>query len=188
MFFLSFQGSGLVTSSAAGFGGRRPLPVPPSAGQGLPHPQLRKWHRPPTSHSEETPGRPRGEAAKQRASEPLLFTHLSLARASMKIWCIFKSYTAIKWRENAPASVIPSPQGRTGISELIQTKLEPSLHFESRCSGIQLLVVDEPYRLACVAHNILGETPSNLQCTCFFCKCWYTRKKIFLRQVRFSRS
>jgi len=95
----------------------------------------------------------------------------------MKIWCIFKSYTAIKWRENAPASVIPSLQGRTGISELIQTKLEPSLHFESRCSGIQLLVVDEPYPLACVAHNILGETPSNLQCTCFFGKCWYTRKK-----------
>jgi len=62
-----------------------------------------------------------GEAAKQRASEPHLFTHLSLARASMKIWCIFKSYTAIKWRE--------------------------------------LLVVDEPSPLACVAHNIFGESP-----------------------------
>ena len=118
------------------------FPVPAERDQGLPHPQLRKWHRPPTRHSEETPRRPRGEAAKQRASETLLFTHLSLARASMKIWCIFKSYTAIKWRENAPVSVIPSLQGRTGISELIQTKLEPSLHFESRCSGIQLLVVD----------------------------------------------
>ncbi len=55
--------------------------------------------RPPTSHSEETPGRPTGEAAKQRAPEPPVFTHLSLARASMKIWCIFKSDTAIKWRE-----------------------------------------------------------------------------------------
>ena len=85
----------------------------------------RKWHRPTTGHSGETPGRPKGEAAKQRAPEPPLFTHLSLARASMKIWCIFKSDTAIKWRENA-------------------TKLEPSLHFESCFSGIQLLVVDEP--------------------------------------------
>ncbi len=81
--------------------GRAPPPslFPPPADQGLPHPQLRKWHRPPTSHSEETPGRPKGEAAKQRASEPPYFTHLSLARASMKIWCIFKRDTAIKWRE-----------------------------------------------------------------------------------------
>ena len=31
--------------------------------------------------------------------EPPVFTHLSLARASMKIWCIFKCDTAIKWRE-----------------------------------------------------------------------------------------
>ncbi|MEE8621839.1 MAG: hypothetical protein V3T37_07285, partial [Syntrophobacteria bacterium] len=62
-----------------------------------------------------------GEAAKQRAPEPPVFTHLSLARASMKIWCIFKGDTAIKWRE--------------------------------------LLVVDEPSPLACVAHNILRETP-----------------------------
>ena len=77
----------------------------------------------------------------------------------MKIWCIFKSDTAIKWRENAPASVILSLQGRTGISELIQTKLEPSLHFESRCSGIQLLVVVEASPLACAAHSIFGETP-----------------------------
>ena len=43
----------------------------------FPHLQLRKWHRPLTNHSEETPGRPKGEAAKQRASEPPLFTHLS---------------------------------------------------------------------------------------------------------------
>jgi hypothetical protein len=76
----------------------------------------------------------------------------------MKIWCISKSDTAIKWRENAPASLIPSPQGRAGVSELIQTKLEPSLHFESRFSGIQSLVVDELSPLACVTHNILGET------------------------------
>jgi hypothetical protein len=83
----------------------------------------RKWHRPPTGHSGETPGRPKGEAAKQRAPEPPVFTHLSLARASMKIWCIIKNDTAIKWRE--------------------------------------LLVVDEPCPLACVAHSILGETPVN---------------------------
>jgi hypothetical protein len=62
-----------------------------------------------------------GEAAKQRAVEPPVFTHLSLAKASMKIWCIFKSNTAIKWRE--------------------------------------LLVVEEPSPLACVAHNIFGESP-----------------------------
>ncbi len=77
----------------------------------------------------------------------------------MKIWCIFKRDTAIKWRENAPASLLPSPQGRTGVSELIPTKLEPSLHFESCFSGIQLLVVDEASPLACVAHNIFGKTP-----------------------------
>ena len=58
----------------------------------------------------------------------------------MKIWCIVKSDTAIKWRENA-------------------TKLEPSLHFESRFSGIQLLVEDQASPLACVAHNVFGETP-----------------------------
>ncbi len=40
----------------------------------------------------------------------------------MKIWCIFKGDTAIKWRE--------------------------------------LLVVDEPSPVACVAYNILGETPA----------------------------
>ena len=115
------------------------FPVPAERDQGLPHPQLRKWRRPPTSHSEETPGRPRGEAAKQRAPESPVFKRLSLARASMKIWCIFKGDTAIKWRE--------------------------------------LLVVEEPSPLACVAHNIFGETPGNLQCACFFGKCWYTRKK-----------
>ncbi len=103
-----------------GAGEGAPSLFPPSADQGLPHPQLRKWHRPPTSHSDETPGRPKGKAAKQRAPEPPVFTHLSLARASMKIWCIFKGDTAIKWRENAPASVIPSPQRRTGVSELFQ--------------------------------------------------------------------
>ena len=106
----------------AGEGAPSLFPVPAERGQGLPHPQLRKWHRPPTSHSEETPGRPKGAAGKQRALEPPVFTHLSLARASMKIWCFLKRDTAIRWRE--------------------------------------LLVVDEPSPLACVAHNISWKTPS----------------------------
>jgi hypothetical protein len=80
----------------------------------------------------------------------------------MKIWCISKSDTAIKWCENAPASVIPSPQGRTGISELIQTKLEPSLHFESRFSGIQLLVVDEPSPWPVSLITFLGKLLSSI--------------------------
>ena len=124
-FFCRSKAPAWSLQAQLGVGEGAPSLFPPPAGQGLPHPQLRKWHRPPTSHSEATPGRPKGEAAKQRALEPPVFMHLNLARASMKIWCIFKSDTAIKWRENA-------------------TKLEPSLHFESCFSGIQLLVVDEP--------------------------------------------
>ena len=63
----------LQAQLGAGEGAPSLFPVPAERGQGLPHPQLRKWHRPPTSHSEETPGRPKGEAAKQRAPEqPLL--------------------------------------------------------------------------------------------------------------------
>jgi len=89
----------LQAQLGAGEGAPSLFPVPAERGQGLPHPQLRKWHRPPASHSEETPGRPKGEAGKQRAPEPPVFTHLSLDRTSMKIWCIFKSDTAIKWRE-----------------------------------------------------------------------------------------
>ena len=104
----------------AGEGAPSLFPVPAERGQGLPHPQLRKWHRPPASHSEETPGRPKGEAGKQRASEPPYFTHLSLARASMKIWCFRQRDTAITWCE--------------------------------------LLVVEQPSPLGCVAHNIFGET------------------------------
>jgi len=42
----------------------------------------------------------------------------------MKIWCIFKGDTAIKWRE--------------------------------------LLVVEQPSPLACVAYNISGETPAGV--------------------------
>jgi hypothetical protein len=33
------------------------------------------------------------------------------------------------------------------------------LHFESCLGGIQLLVVEEPSPVACIAHNIFGETP-----------------------------
>ena len=83
----------------AGEGAPSLFPVPAERGQGLPHPQLRKWHRPPTSHLEETPGRPKGKAPPQRALEPPFFTHLSSARASMKIWCFHKRDTAIKWCE-----------------------------------------------------------------------------------------
>ena len=73
-----------------------PSLFPPSAGQGLPHTQLRKWHRPPASHSEETLIRPKGEAAKERASEPPFFPPFGLARASMKIWCSRKKDIAMK--------------------------------------------------------------------------------------------
>ena len=65
-----------------------------------------------------------GGALKQRASEPPLFTHLSLASASMKTWCLLIRDTAIKWCE--------------------------------------LLVVEEPSPLACVAHDIFWETPDKL--------------------------
>jgi hypothetical protein len=85
----------LQAQLCAGEGAPSLFPVPTERGQGLPHPQLRKWHRPPTSHSEETSGRPKGEAAKQRASEPLLLPLL----APQRLWCIFKGDTAIKWRE-----------------------------------------------------------------------------------------
>jgi hypothetical protein len=53
-----------------------PSLFPPAAGQGLPHPQLRKWHRPPTSHLEETPGRPKGEAGNNEHLSNL-FVHIS---------------------------------------------------------------------------------------------------------------
>jgi hypothetical protein len=98
-FFCRSKAPAWSLQAQLGVGEGAPSLFPPPAGQGLPHPQLRKWHRPPTSHSEATPGRPKGEAAKQRAPELPVFTHLNLARASMKIWCIFKSDTAIKWRE-----------------------------------------------------------------------------------------
>jgi hypothetical protein len=62
----------------------------------------------------------------------------------MKIWGFRKRDTVIKWCENV-------------------TKLEPSLHFESCFSRIQLLVVEEPSPLVCLAPNILAETPVQSQ-------------------------
>ena len=51
----------------------------------------------------------------------------------------------------------------------LSTKLEPSLHFESRFSVIQLLVVEQPSPLACVAYNIFGESPAKLSLDFVFC-------------------
>ncbi len=98
----------------------------------FPHPQLRKWHRPlpPVTQMKHQKGQ-KGEAAKRRAPEPPVFTHLSLARASMKIWCIFKSYTAIKWRENASASAfrVPLIERDCGVSEQTSIKWDIFLTF-----------------------------------------------------------
>ncbi len=70
----------------------------------------------------------------------------------MKIWCIFKSDTAMKWRE--------------------------------------LLVVDEPSPLACVAHNILGESPGrNIMIPVFRNLCYIDAifvSAIFLSIVSFA--
>jgi len=49
----------LQAQLSAGEGAPSLFPAPAERGQGLPRPQLRKWHRPPTSHSDETPGRPK---------------------------------------------------------------------------------------------------------------------------------
>jgi hypothetical protein len=130
-FFCRSKAPAWSLQAQLGVGEGAPSLFPPPAGQGLPHPQLRKWHRPPTSHSEATPGRPKGEAAKQRAPEPPVFTHLNLARASMKIWCIFKSDTAIKWRENATASAfrVPLIKRDAGVSEQTTIKWDTFLTF-----------------------------------------------------------
>jgi len=123
-FFCRSKAQAWSLQAQLGAGEGAPSLFPPPAGQGLPHPQLRKWHRPPTSHSEETPGRPKGKAAKQRAPEPPVFPHLSLARASMKIWCISKSDTAIKWREllvvDEPS---PWPVSLITFLEILQSNL-----------------------------------------------------------------
>jgi len=94
-----------------------------AAGQGLPQPQPGKWHRPSASPVEFPQGnpiqqdrslrtdskRPKGKAAKQRASEQPVFTHLSFVRACMKMWRYLYRNTANKCRENAAASTNPVP-------------------------------------------------------------------------------
>ena len=101
MFLLPFQGSGLVTSSAAVGRGRRPLPVPRSCGTGpgAPPPKAAEVAQASRQSLRRNTRKARGEAVKQRASEPPLFPPLSLAGASMKIWCFRKRDTAIKWCE-----------------------------------------------------------------------------------------
>jgi hypothetical protein len=46
--------------------------------------------------------RPKEEAAKQRASEQPIFTHLTFARACMKIWCSQNRNPANRWSESCP--------------------------------------------------------------------------------------
>jgi hypothetical protein len=100
MFLLSFRGSGLVTSSATVGGGRRPLPVPRSCGTGpgAPPPTAAEVAQASRQSLRRNTRKPKGEAGKQRASESPLFMPLSLAGASMKIWCFRNRDPAIKWR------------------------------------------------------------------------------------------
>jgi len=71
----------------------------PSADQGLPQPQPGKWHRPSAITQKRHQQRPKGEAAKQRASEQPIFTDLSLEMGCMKMWCLLYRNSANKWRE-----------------------------------------------------------------------------------------
>ncbi len=84
-----------------------PSLFPPSADQGLPQPQPGKWHRPSAVTQKRHQQRPKGEAAKQRASEQPVFTNLSLERACMKIWCFLYRDHANKWREYDRCVVAP---------------------------------------------------------------------------------
>jgi hypothetical protein len=70
-----------------------------SAGQGFPQPQPGKWHRPSAVTQKRHQQRPKGEAAKQRASEQPVFTNLSLDRACMKMWCLLNRDSANRCRE-----------------------------------------------------------------------------------------
>ena len=54
-------------------------------------------------------------------------------------------------------------------SELISSKLEPSLHFESCFSGIQLLVVDEPSPWPVSLITFLGKLLAKLSLDFVFC-------------------
>ncbi len=76
-----------------------PSLFPPSANQGLPQPQPGKCHRPSAVTQKRHQQRPKGEAAKQRASEQPVFTNLSLEKACMKMWCSLNRISANKWRE-----------------------------------------------------------------------------------------
>jgi hypothetical protein len=104
MSLLSFQGSrsGYFSPSC----GRVTAPPPcsrlrnASAGQVLPQPQPGKWHRPPAVTPKRHQKRPKGEAAKQRASEQPLFTDLSFERACMKMWCSLNRNPTNRWRES----------------------------------------------------------------------------------------
>jgi hypothetical protein len=103
MSLLSFQGSrsGHFSPSC----GRVTAPPPcsrlrnASAGQGLPQPQPGKWHRPSAVTQKRHQQRPKGEAAKQRASEQPFFTNLSLERTCMKMWCSINRKSANRCRE-----------------------------------------------------------------------------------------
>ncbi len=73
-----------------------PSLFPPSANQGLPQPQPGKCHRLSAVTQKRHQQRPKGEAAKQRASEQPIFTHLSFEKACMKMWCLLKRDSANK--------------------------------------------------------------------------------------------
>jgi len=73
--------------------------------QGLPQPQPGKWHRPSAVTQKKHQQRPKGEAAKQRASEQPIFKNLSLERACMKMWSFLYRDFANKRREYARCGV-----------------------------------------------------------------------------------
>jgi hypothetical protein len=85
---------------------------------------------PPVTQKKNQEGQ-KAEAGRQRASEPPLFTHLSLARASMKIWCFRKRDTAIKWCENATVSAfrVSLIERDCGVSEQTTIKWDTFLTF-----------------------------------------------------------
>jgi len=69
-------------------------------------------------HSEETLAKPKGEAAKQRASEQLIFTNLSLDKVCMKMWCYLNRDPANKWREYDRCGVaFPWPMSKNYFGE-----------------------------------------------------------------------
>jgi hypothetical protein len=114
-----------------------PSLFPPSADQGLPQPQLGKWHRPSAVTQKRHQRRPKGEAAKQRASEQPVFTNLRFERACMKMWCSLNRNSANRCREYARCGVAsqwPMPQrffGETPSTIWILTKDRPIAKFLS---------------------------------------------------------